>query len=269
MSRTINKSTIQQNKATNSIANTVSSNARATLSPPPFSMTSSPVQKKAASASSAQAPVQFSFGSSMYKGLKTGIAGTGVGNMLSGGRIFNALGPVKNVLPFVNVGTGIADATNSNNSMPDRVAGGARAAGGAGGIGALMGLLPSIGGAAGLGGATLGGAGSSGLLATGAGAGFGAGATLAASGAAVAGAGAAGYGIGRGLDMAADWVGDKISGNEAADHSISGMAAADATQRDRSFTRMMRSAGVYDSSAPEYTQTIGWRLAEALPSWMQ
>jgi len=41
--------------------------------------------------------------------------------------------------------------------------------------------------------------------------------------AAVAGAGLAGYGLGRSADKISDWVGDKITGKQDVDHSLSGM----------------------------------------------
>ncbi|MGH9844972.1 MAG: hypothetical protein ACREEM_40160 [Blastocatellia bacterium] len=41
----------------------------------------------------------------------------------------------------------------------------------------------------------------------------------------VAGAGAGGYKLGKFLDHGADWIGDKITGNEEADHSISALLA--------------------------------------------
>jgi hypothetical protein len=31
----------------------------------------------------------------------------------------------------------------------------------------------------------------------------------------------------------------------------------------------LRGLGVLDNDAPAYTQTLGWQLAEILPSWMQ
>jgi hypothetical protein len=112
----------------------------------------------------------------------------------------------------------------------------------------------------------------SGLTAAGA---TGVGATLSGAAAAAApvgavlGAGAAGYGIGRGLDNLVDWIGDKATGNEQADHSISGFGADVMTGVDQTFTRGMRAIGAYDEDAPEHTQTLGWWLADNLPSWMQ
>ena len=38
---------------------------------------------------------------------------------------------------------------------------------------------------------------------------------------------------------------------------------------DQGTTGIMRSIGILDESKPAYTQTLGWKLAEILPSWMQ
>jgi hypothetical protein len=155
--------------------------------------------------------------------------------------------------------------------------GGASAA--SGGIGFLGSIFPSL--AAG---------GSSGLAATATGAGamgsagaFGtAGAALGSAGA-VVGSGLAGWTIGRLLDegvggaMNATGASDAIDSlrdisrgeGQHGDYSISGMGADVMTAGDQMATGFLRSVGAYDESAPEYTQTLGWRLAEALPSWMQ
>ena len=109
------------------------------------------------------------------------------------------------------------------------------------------------------------------------------GAGLLTAGGQVAAAGLAGYGAGRLLDEgfgglmnisgASDWL-DEQKGvtrgeGEHGDYSISGLMADSMTAQDQAFTGAMRSLGVYDESAPEYTQTIGWQLAEILPSWLQ
>jgi hypothetical protein len=109
------------------------------------------------------------------------------------------------------------------------------------------------------------------------------GAGVATAGGQVAAAGLAGYGVGRLLDEgvgglmnitgASDYL-DEQRGvtrgeGEHGDYSISGMMADSMMAQDQAFTGLMRSVGAYDESAPEYTQTLGWQLAEILPSWLQ
>lgn len=104
-----------------------------------------------------------------------------------------------------------------------------------------------------------------------------------ATGAAVVGSFAAGLGIGRLLD----WGSGKIMGitgaadaidqaldirrgeGQTGDYSISGVGALAATKADEAATSVLRRVGVFDESKPAYTQTLGWRLAEVLPSWLQ
>jgi hypothetical protein len=90
-----------------------------------------------------------------------------------------------------------------------------------------------------------------------------------AAGGQVIGAGLAGYGAGRLLDNGVDWLGDAITGNEEADHSISGTLADGMVGMDQLAVQGLRGLGVLDNNAPAYTQTLGWQLAEILPSWMQ
>jgi hypothetical protein len=66
------------------------------------------------------------------------------------------------------------------------------------------------------------------------------------------------------MDNGVDWIGDQITGNEAGDHSISGLAADGMTSIDQSIAR---ARGYGDDEA--YRHTAGWWLAENLPSWMQ
>jgi len=128
---------------------------------------------------------------------------------------------------------------------------------------AALGVLPEV-----AGGTALGSIGGAGLL---------------TAGGQVASAGLAGYGVGRLLDEgvgglmnltgASDWL-DKQQGvtrpeGQHGDYSISGMMADSMLAQDQAFAGAMRSLGVYDESAPEYTQTLGWQLAEILPSWLQ
>ena len=69
----------------------------------------------------------------------------------------------------------------------------------------------------------------------------------------------------RGISRGVDASGEQQHG----DYSLSGMGADVMTAGDQAVTVLLRSAGVYDESAPEYTQTLGLQLAEVLPSWMQ
>jgi hypothetical protein len=99
----------------------------------------------------------------------------------------------------------------------------------------------------------------------------------------VAAAGLAGYGAGRLLDEgvgglmnitgASDFLDEQrgVSRPEGqhGDYTISGMMADAMLAQDQAFTGLMRATGAYDESAPEYTQTLGWQLAEILPSWLQ
>ncbi len=56
---------------------------------------------------------------------------------------------------------------------------------------------------------------------------------------------------------------------QSGDYSLSSMSADTMTSMDQSFTGAMRGLGIYDEDRPAYTQSIGWRLAEILPSWLQ
>jgi len=127
------------------------------------------------------------------------------------------------------------------------------------------------------------GAGLNTLGATGAAAAISGGATALAPAAAVAGAGAGGYALGKIMDKAAgglmnatgasDGI-DRLRGisrpeGQHGDYSISGVGAELAVLDDQERTEMLRSIGVLDKSKPAYTQTLGWQLAELLPSWLQ
>ena len=116
----------------------------------------------------------------------------------------------------------------------------------------------------------------------------------------MASAGLAGYAAGRGLDTATGWamrntgagglmdrgidaflsatgageVMDSVGGGDASaghrgDYTISDIGARAMTGMDQLVTGGMRAAGLYDESRPAYTQTLGWKLGEILPSWMQ
>lgn len=147
------------------------------------------------------------------------------------------------------------------------------AASGLGGAAAAAGGFSMFGEAGLLGAASTIGAEGLGVFGTVGGLGAGAGATLPASAAltggglsgvaalgpaaAVLGAGVAGVGAGIGLDHASDWIGDKITGNEGGDHSISGGLASGMTAADEAVSGLLA-----DPSKPAYTQTLGWKLAE-------
>ncbi len=138
-------------------------------------------------------------------------------------------------------------------------------------------------GAAGMFSSSLAAGGSAGLSATTAAAFGGTAATAAGSAGAVIGSGLVGYGIGRGLDKGVgglmDLTGassylDEMRGisrpeGQNGDYSLSGLGALGATALDQTVTGGLRSIGVFDEDKPAYTQTLGWRLAEALPSWLQ
>jgi len=147
----------------------------------------------------------------------------------------------------------------------------------------LMGALPSVAGSATLG--SIGAAGGASMLAAGgqvtaAGlAGYGAGRLLdEGTGMAMRESGAGGL-MDRGIDAALDFTGlggimDSVGGGDAAagnrgDYTISDIGARAMTGVDQLFTAGMRGVGAYDEDAPAYTQTLGWQLAEILPSWMQ
>ena len=114
--------------------------------------------------------------------------------------------------------------------------------------------------------------------ATGAGGALTGAAAAAGPAAAVAGSAAGGYALGRALDNVVGWglgktglgnVFDRWEGVERApgqsrDVSLSGMGGDAMYAIDRGVSSLWR-----DESKPEYTQTLGWKLAEALPSWLQ
>ncbi len=131
-------------------------------------------------------------------------------------------------------------------------------------VSSSAGLFSSAVGTTGLAGAGLSAAG-----ATGAGGALTGAAAALGPAAAVAGAGAGGYALGTLLDKGVGWLGKKITGNEGGDYSLSGMGASAMTSMDQATTGLLRNIGVLDKSKPEYTQTLGWWLAEHLPSWMQ
>jgi hypothetical protein len=202
--------------------------------------------------------------------------GTGAG-VLS---LLNDVGPSSTgaggALGLLGFASGIAQMADPASSTADVVMGGASAY--SGGIGFLGSLVPSL-GAGGTTGVSATAIGSGALGSGGAWSGLGA---LGSAGA-VIGAGLAGYGAGRVLDEGvgglmnvtglSDYLDERkgISRPEGqhGDYSLSGMMGEGMAAQDRLFTQAMRSVGAYDESKPEYTQTIGWQLAEILPSWMQ
>jgi hypothetical protein len=128
----------------------------------------------------------------------------------------------------------------------------------------------------------LAGAGLNAVGATAAGGALSTGMAALSSAAALAGAGAGGYELGQLGDKAIGYLAnvtgasdaiDKARGirrnaGEHGDYSLSGIGAASATALDRTVTSGLRSVGVLDERKPEYTQTLGWQLAELLPSWL-
>lgn len=119
--------------------------------------------------------------------------------------------------------------------------------------------------------------------ATGAGGALTGAAAAAGPAAAVMGAGAGGYAAGRLLDEgvgglmnltgASDML-DSLRGvsrpeGQHGDYSLSGMGADAMTGMDEGAVAALRGLGILDESKPAYTQTLGWQLAEILPSWMQ
>ena len=95
-----------------------------------------------------------------------------------------------------------------------------------------------------------------GALAGEAGAGLGAAALPAA---AVIGAGAAGVAAGYGLDQLSNYVGQQITGNDQGDYHISTGIGNAMTAVDQGLTSLWA-----DPSKPEYTQTLGWKIANWL-----
>lgn len=183
----------------------------------------------------------------------------------------------------VGLVTGAMDLFGEDSSLGNRIRGGMSVAGGLSGLaGTASSIFGSgslaVSGASGLS-ATMGAAtsaGGTGLASMGA-------AGLATSAGAVLGAGAAGYGLGRIGDQlfgglmnitGASGLIDEYSGisrpeGQSGDYSLSGLGALGAYGIDRTVTEGLRSIGLFDEDRPAYTQTLGWRLAEVLPSWMQ
>lgn len=85
----------------------------------------------------------------------------------------------------------------------------------------------------------------------------GAGATAAGVAGAVIGSGIAGWEAGKALDKGVNWVGQKITGDDKGDYSISGGLASTMTAADNALTPLWA-----DPSKPAYTQTLGWKLGE-------
>ena len=195
----------------------------------------------------------------------------------------NAIGGITSVLGLATGGLGMYDAatrpgTFGLDDLSDFGASGLSAFGGLTGTLSSLGVSSlAAGGEAGL--AAI--AGGSGALGS-AGAYGTAGAALGSAGA-VAGAGAAGYGIGRLLDegfgglmniTGASAAIDEARGvsrpkGQSGDYSLSGIGGDLAYAADSAVTGGLRSLGVFDEDEPAYTQTLGWQLAEILPSWLQ
>jgi hypothetical protein len=180
-------------------------------------------------------------------------------------------------LGALGLASGVAQMLDPASSAADVAMGGASAY--SGGMGVLGSIFPSLaaGGSSGVGATALG----SGALGTG-GAWGSLGAGLGSAGA-VIGAGLAGYGLGTALDEGSGWVAnetgfsgwmDDLQGirrpeGQHGDYSLSGLGSMSLMGWDRMITEGRRDLGLVDESKPEYTQTVGWWLAENLPSWMQ
>ncbi len=198
-----------------------------------------------------------------------GSAGAG-GALARAGQIpgMSTIGNILGPLGLVSGVMGMNDALNQPKSltgMGDFVSSG---------LGAVSGGITTLG---------LAGSGLTALGATGAGAAASGAAAAAAPVGALAGSAAGGYAAGRLLDEGAGWlmnatglggVLDSARGitrpeGQHGDYTISGMGADIMTSADQLVTGGLRSLGALDESRPAYTQTLGWRLAEVLPSWMQ
>ena len=193
-------------------------------------------------------------GTSIASGASTGLGGPAI-SAAEGASLGKITGPLGGITSGVGLVTGLMQAFDPESSTGERVQGGLSAT--SGGLGVLGSFFPGFaaGGSAGLA-APVG-------TAFGAGGAAGVGTALGSAGA-VLGAGLAGWGAGRGLDNLVDWIGDEVSGDEQADHSISGGLADVMTSVDQIVSSLWA-----DESKPAYTQTLGWKLAEILPSWMQ
>jgi hypothetical protein len=193
-----------------------------------------------------------------------GDATKGVGGLLSsagsllGGATLLGEGGMAGLLSTGSLGAG-ALLTTEVGALGGAIAG----AGAAGGTAAALGTAATVGGA---------------VLGAGA-AGVGAGIALdQGTGKLMRGTGLSGV-MDRSIDSALNFTGlggvmDSVGGGSAAagsrgDYTISDMLARGMTGVDQLATAGMRAVGGYDESRPAYTQTLGWRLAEVLPSWMQ
>lgn len=197
----------------------------------------------------------------------------------SGGQSFmKGLGGVTSIAGLLSGGSGIYDyftndKPNTGIDTAELVFNNTPAA-----ISGLIGTLE-------LGASGLGALGLTSTAAGGAGAAAGSGGLLASLGpvGAALGSFAGGWTIGRGLDNASGWLSNQTGlssfldeqqgisrpNGQNGDYSLSGLGAMGLQAFDQHNTNMMRAAGLYDDDAPAYTQTLGWKLAEVLPSWMQ
>lgn len=180
------------------------------------------------------------------------------------GPLGGMLGPLSMISGGMDIHENVTEkGTFGLDNLVDTARGGLNIFSGGTSAAVMAGLLPEVAGGTALG--SIGGAG------------------LVSAGGQVAAAGLAGYGAGRLLDEGigglmnitgfSDYA-DQQQGitrpeGQHGDYSLSGMMAENALRQDQAFTGAMRSLGVYDESAPEYTQTLGWQLAEILPSWLQ
>jgi hypothetical protein len=212
-------------------------------------------------------------------------AGGGLGQKIMGGMgtAGQWLSPLSIVQGSYDLTSSIFGEESSLENTMQGVLGAGNIFSGATSLGGLMGALPSVAGTASL--SSIGAAGAGSML---------------AAGGQVASAGLAGYAAGRGLDEGTGWLMrntgagglldrgidaflgatgagelmDSVGGGDAAagsrgDYTISDIGARAMTGMDQLVTAGMRGAGLYDETKPAYTQTLGWKLAEVLPSWMQ
>lgn len=148
---------------------------------------------------------------------------------------------------------------------------------GAGALASLAGGSSTLAGAGTAGSAVAGGLTSTGTALSGA-------AAAAAPAAAVAGAAAGGYAVGTAIDQGFGWLMDATGmserwdeeagitrerGGEGGDYTLSGLGSGWLTNLDRDRVERLRARGELNEDTPAYQQTLGWRLAQVLPSWLQ
>jgi len=216
-------------------------------------------------------------------GLADAAKGAGGGVLGAAGKVGQFLSPLSILEGGLDVYQSIAGDDSGFENTEKGVLGGLNILGGGTSVLGMLGVLPEVAGSTALG--TLGGAGAG---------------SLAAAGGQVLGSGLAGYAAGRGIDYLTglamretglgesldegidsvlDYTGlgdvmESVGGPDAeagnrGDYTLSGLGARMMTGADQLFTAGMRETGMVDEEEPAYTQTVGWQLAEMLPSWLQ